>query len=167
MDDGADPVKSALANVRRMLRAGPRPKPRRRSNQSRPGRESGYSSAHPDETDPQPIGAVFAGYTEDRGWERPLAEARVLADWAGIVGADIAAHSTPTSLRDGELHVAAQSTAWATQLRLLSARMLARIVEELGPDVVTRLIITGPVGPSWKHGRLSVPGSRGPRDTYG
>jgi predicted nucleic acid-binding Zn ribbon protein len=45
--------------------------------------------------------------------------------------------------------------------------MLARIVAELGPDVVTRLVVTGPVAPSWKHGRFSVPGARGPRDTYG
>jgi predicted nucleic acid-binding Zn ribbon protein len=65
------------------------------------------------------------------------------------------------------LRIAAQSTAWAQQLQLLAARMLARIVEELGPDVVTRLIISGPTGPSWKHGKLAVPGARGPRDTYG
>ncbi len=146
-------------------RAGPKRRPKR----SEPPAEgaAGYSSAHPDELDPQPLGAVLAHYTEDRGWERPLAEARVLVDWAGIVGAEVAAHCTPTSLRDGELRIAAQSTAWATQLRLLGATMLARIVAELGPDVVTRLVVTGPVAPSWKHGRFSVPGSRGPRDTYG
>jgi predicted nucleic acid-binding Zn ribbon protein len=166
VDNGPDPVKSALANARRMLRG--RPGPRRRSRSAQPSdRESGYSGAHPDESDPQPLGAVLAGYTEDLGWERPLAEARVLADWAGIVGADVAAHSTPTSLRDGELRIQAVSTAWANQLMLLRATMLARIVDELGPEIVTRLVITGPVGPSWKHGRLSVPGSRGPRDTYG
>ena len=91
----------------------------------------------------------------------------MFADWAEIVGADVAAHCAPTSLRDGELRIAAQSTAWATQLRLLGATLLARIVAELGPDVVTRLVVTGPVGPSWKHGPRSVPGARGPRDTYG
>jgi predicted nucleic acid-binding Zn ribbon protein len=175
VDNVADPVKSALANARRMLRGRPGPKRRPHRDQqrdqqrdpSRPGGEGGYSSPHPDGVDPQPLGSVLSRYSEDRGWERPLAEARVLADWAGIVGADVAAHCTPTSLRDGELRIAAQSTAWATQLRLLGATMLARIVAELGPDVVTRLVVTGPVGPSWKHGRLSVPGSRGPRDTYG
>jgi predicted nucleic acid-binding Zn ribbon protein len=40
-------------------------------------------------------------------------------------------------------------------------------VAELGPEVVTRLHISGPVGPSWKHGAWSVAGGRGPRDTYG
>jgi predicted nucleic acid-binding Zn ribbon protein len=154
-------------NAQRLSRGRPRRERRSRSDAARPDARSGYSGPHPDETDPQPIGAVLAGYTEDRGWQRPLAEARVLADWAGIVGPEVAAHSTPTALRDGELRISAASTSWATQLRLLGATLLARIVDELGPDVVTRLVITGPSGPSWKHGRLSVPGSRGPRDTYG
>jgi predicted nucleic acid-binding Zn ribbon protein len=113
------------------------------------------------------LGAVLGEYTGDLGWDRPLAEARVFADWAGLVGNEVAAHCAPTALRDGELRVAAESTSWATQLRLLAATMLARLVAELGPEVVTRIVVTGPVGPSWKHGRLSVPGSRGPRDTYG
>ena len=75
--------------------------------------------------------------------------------------------ASPTTLREGELRVDAESTAWATQLRLLAATMLARLVAELGPEVVTKLVVTGPAGPSWKHGRCSVRGARGPRDTYG
>jgi predicted nucleic acid-binding Zn ribbon protein len=50
---------------------------------------------------------------------------------------------------------------------MLSATLLARIVTEVGPTVVTRLVITGPSGPSWKHGKFAVRGARGPRDTYG
>ena len=69
----------------------------------------------------------------DRGWERPLAEARVFSDWAAIVGADVASHCQPSALRDGELRISAESTAWATQLRLLAGTLLARIVAELGP----------------------------------
>jgi predicted nucleic acid-binding Zn ribbon protein len=173
VDRTADPVKSALESARKMVRGRGRPTragrgaPPDRTRNRRAGDDPHYSGAHPDPSDPQPLGAVLAGYTEDRGWERPLSEARVFSDWVGIVGEEVASHCTPTALRDGELRVAAQSTAWATQLRLLSATMLARIVDEVGPQVVTRLVITGPVAPSWKHGRLSVPGARGPRDTYG
>lgn len=118
-------------------------------------------------TDPQRIGALLDGLVEERGWQRPLADARVFAEWAKLVGADVAAHCTPQSLRDGELRITAESTAWATQLRLLSATLLARLVAELGPQVVTKLVISGPVAPSWKHGGFSVRGARGPRDTYG
>jgi predicted nucleic acid-binding Zn ribbon protein len=96
-----------------------------------------------------------------------MSEARVFADWASLVGADVAAHSSPTALANGELKVAAESTAWATQLRLLTSSLLARLAAELGPDVVTSIRISGPSGPSWKHGGFSVRGARGPRDTYG
>jgi len=91
----------------------------------------------------------------------------VFAEWSALVGADVAAHCAPQSLNAGELRIAAESTAWATQLRLLAATLLARLVDELGREVVTKLIITGPAGPSWKHGGWSVRGARGPRDTYG
>ena len=37
-----------------------------------------------------------------------------------MVGAEIAKHSRPVKLEDGELTVEAESTAWATQLRLLA-----------------------------------------------
>lgn len=161
-----DPVRAALAGAQRISRA----RPSRRRKAPRPDRDErrgGYSGAWPDDGDPQPVGDVVAGYVADRGWERPLSEARVFTDWAGIVGADVAAHCEPSGLRDGELRVAAESTAWATQLRLLAGTLLARIVAEVGPDVVTKVVVTGPVAPSWRHGPRSVRGARGPRDTYG
>ena len=85
---------------------------------------------------------------------------------ASIVGPDIASHCEPVSLIDRQLRVSAQSSAWATQLRLMSATLLARIVEQVGKDTVTSIVVTGPSGPSWKKGLWSVQG-RGPRDTYG
>ena len=128
---------------------------------------AGYSGPAPDEHDPQPVGRVLAGYVEERGWQLPLAEARVFADWPVLVGTEVAMHCEPMTLRDGELRVTAESTAWATQLRLLTATIMNRLVAELGPEVVTKLVVTGPAGPSWKHGHYSVRGTRGPRDTYG
>jgi predicted nucleic acid-binding Zn ribbon protein len=166
----ADLPRAALTEAREIARARPRRGPgrrRERSDTATGERRGGYSGPAPDERDPQPIGRVLAGYVEERGWQLPLAQARVFADWAALVGPDVAGHSTPVALREGELKISAQSTAWATQLRLLAGTILARLVDELGPDVVTKLIITGPVGPSWKHGHFSVRGTRGPRDTYG
>jgi predicted nucleic acid-binding Zn ribbon protein len=171
-----DLARNALASARGIAR----PLRRRDSEQARrtrrenlagrnPGRNAGgYSGPGPDPgRDPQRIGELLAGYVDERGWERPLAEARVFAEWSALVGADVAAHCAPTALANGELRVTAESTAWATQLRLLASTLLARLVAELGPQVVTKLIITGPSGPSWKHGGWSVRGARGPRDTYG
>jgi predicted nucleic acid-binding Zn ribbon protein len=130
-------------------------------------RRDGYTGSGPDEDDPMRVGDVLAALFAERGWSVPVTEARVFADWAGLVGTEIASRCEPVSLQDGELRIAAQSTAWATQLRLMGPSILARLGTELGPDVVRRLHVTGPVAPSWKHGGRSVRGGRGPRDTYG
>jgi predicted nucleic acid-binding Zn ribbon protein len=102
----------------------------------------------------------------DRDWERPVRAAGILARWDHIVGADLAAHCRPIRLDGGELTCVAESTAWATQIRLLSRQLLDRIAAELGPGVVTAIRVQGPTAPDWRHGPLRVRG-QGPRDTYG
>jgi predicted nucleic acid-binding Zn ribbon protein len=139
----------------------------------RPGRRrAGYRRSHaPGDDgrggDPLLSKDVVARLFTTRGWDRSIAEARVFADWSALVGRDVAAHCAPVGLVDGELRIAAESTAWATQLRLLGGPLLASLTAQLGPTLVTRLHITGPVAPSWNHGRRTVRGGRGPRDTYG
>jgi len=64
------------------------------------------------------------------------------------------------------LTVQAESTAWATQLRLLQRQLLAKIAAGVGDGVVKRLKVRGPLAPSWRYGPRHVSG-RGPRDTYG
>ena len=65
------------------------------------------------------------------------------------------------------VHVRATSTAWATQLKLLAPRIVAKLNEALGDGTVTRIDVRGPQAPSWKNGPRSIRGARGPRDTYG
>ena len=126
-----------------------------------------WSGAGADDRDPQPVGSVFKRLLDERGWNKELTVARLFADWSTLVGEDVAAHCTPVELREGHLKLSAASSAWATQLRLLAPTLLARLSTQLGAGVVTAVSVTGPSGPSWKHGRRSVPGARGPRDTYG
>jgi predicted nucleic acid-binding Zn ribbon protein len=125
-----------------------------------------WSGAGPDERDPQPFGRLVARVSLDRGWSPRLTDATVLGRWPQLVGADIADHCTPLSLRDGELVLQAESTAWATQLRTLQRQLLTRLAAAVGRDVVKRIRVVGPSGPSWRHGPRTVRG-RGPRDTYG
>ncbi|MDQ7907020.1 DciA family protein [Phytohabitans sp. ZYX-F-186] len=129
-------------------------------------RARGYSGPGPDPRDPQAFGDVLAKLVKARGWQRPAAEATVFGAWERVVGPDIAKHSRPIKLDGGELTVEAESTAWATQLRLLAASLLQRIAAEVGHNVVVKLHIHGPAAPSWSRGGRRVPG-RGPRDTYG
>jgi predicted nucleic acid-binding Zn ribbon protein len=126
----------------------------------------GYSGPGPDPRDPQLFGDVLARLVKSRGWQRPAAEATVFGAWERVVGPEIAKHSRPVKLEDGELTVEAESTAWATQLRLLARSLLQRIAKEVGHNVVRKLHIHGPAAPSWSKGPRRVRG-RGPRDTYG
>jgi predicted nucleic acid-binding Zn ribbon protein len=140
--------------------------PARRKAVRQVRRPQGYSGPGPDPRDPQPLGAMLARLVKDRGWERPAAQARLFGMWESVVGSELAAHSRPVKVDGAELTVEAESTAWATQLRLLSTKLLGRIADAVGPGVVTKLNVHGPVAPSWTKGPKRVRG-RGPRDTYG
>lgn len=131
-----------------------------------PRRLRGYSGPGPDPRDPQLLGSVLARLVKARGWQQPTAEATVFGAWERVVGADVAKHSRPVKLENGELTVEAESTAWATQLRLLAGSLLKRIAAVVGHNVVRKLHVHGPAAPSWSRGPRRVRG-RGPRDTYG
>jgi len=125
-----------------------------------------WSGPGPDGRDPQPLGRIARDVAKKRGWSSRVAEGAVFGQWPTVVGEHIAEHAIPTALRDGVLSVSAESTAWATQLRIIQAQVLAKIAAAVGDGVVTTLKITGPVAPSWRKGPLHIAG-RGPRDTYG
>ncbi len=116
--------------------------------------------------DPQPLAAAIGGLLSDQGWKEQAAVGSVFSNWAQIVGPDLAAHTRPDGFADGELAVAADSTAWATQVRLLASALVRRLNSELGEGTVRRVKVRGPAGPR-QRGGWRVPGSRGHRDTYG
>jgi predicted nucleic acid-binding Zn ribbon protein len=163
---GADLARAALESARASARARGRRGSAARGTPRAGRRRRGWSGARPDDRDPQPLGRVASRIAAERGWTNRLAGGQVFGRWAGLVGAEVAEHARPVSLQDGVLTVQAASTAWATQLRLLQRQLLARIAAGVGKDVVQRLKIQGPTGPSWRFGPKHVPG-RGPRDTYG
>lgn len=118
--------------------------------------------------DPQTFGAAIEAFLRVRGWQDESRVHSVLARWAEIAGADIASHCEPTSLRDGVLVLTAESTAWATQLRLMARQIADRVNADLGATVVKTVNVHGPASArGGKPGEWRVAGSRGPRDTYG
>src|SRR3954453_5165234 len=144
---------------------------RRTPNRDGTGRVVGpgpqVSGAHPDDRDPQPLGAAMERLVDSKGWTTEVNVRSLLARWPALVGPVNAAHSHPESYTDTVLTVRTDSTAWATQLRLLAPQLVAMLNGALGDGTVTRVTVKGPDGPSWKKGRLSVRDGRGPRDTYG
>ncbi|GAA4816855.1 DUF721 domain-containing protein [Nocardioides caeni] len=169
--DGLDLARSQMLGT-----AGASTTPARRRTPRKDGRapgsgrrsgESRFSGAHPDGRDPQTLGPEVQRLIDQRGWALDLQVRGVFGRWTDIVGAEIGAHSTPETLVDGVLVVRTDSTAWATQLKLLAATIVKRLNEELGDGVVTVVEVLGPRAPTWKHGRRGISDARGPRDTYG
>lgn len=170
---GMDLVRRTLAEAREAARSqgkdvgqGRSAPLRRRATGAGGGGRRRWSGPGPDRRDPQPLGSATRDLAQSRGWSTQVAEGTVLGQWRSVVGEDIASHAIPTRLADGVLSVSAESTAWATQLRLVQAQLLAKIAAAVGDGVVKVLKITGPTAPSWRKGPLHVSG-RGPRDTYG
>jgi predicted nucleic acid-binding Zn ribbon protein len=158
---GPDLVRKALAEAKAAARergtaaGGPR-----KAVRKLPARRRGEVG------DPVRFGDAIQRLVDERGWQETTTAAGVLANWALVVGPEIADHCQPVSLVDGELVVVAESTAWATQLRLLTKTLLARVREHAGENVATKVVIRGPAQPDWRKGPRRVQG-RGPRDTYG
>ena len=164
---GPDLVRAALAQARAAARAKGLQPGTPRTRRARPGQERSGSGA--DGRDPVTFGAAIRRLVAERGWEDTTTAAGVLANWDRLVGPEIADHCRPASLMDGELVLVAESSAWATQLRLLTRTMTARLTEQVGAGVVTSIVVRGPAQPDWRKGprRVQGPGARGPRDTYG
>jgi predicted nucleic acid-binding Zn ribbon protein len=163
---GADLVREAMAKAKADARARAAASDRGARGAARAAAKDAERTSRP-RGEPVAFGAALKDVLADRGWETQAAGASVLSRWPELVGEQVAAHCRPTRLRDGELVVEAESTAWATQLRLLSRTLQQKLRDELGPDVVRSLVVRGPSGPDWNHGRLRITGGRGPRDTYG
>lgn len=129
------------------------------------------SGAYPDERDPQTLDVTLGRLVADHGWEVDLRVQGIFGRWAELVGEDVARHCRPESFAQGQeggsLIVRTDSTAWATQMRLLSPTVVRRLNQELGHRTVAMIDVRGPQGPSWKKGQRSVRDGRGPRDTYG
>ena len=172
-DEAPDAARQALARARsaaaakglRRTSPGHRTGPSRRFRPG-PGLGDVGSGAGPSRRDPQPLGPIVGKLMAERGWSAPVSMGGVVGRWREIVGDQLADHCSVETFDDAVLVLRADSTAWATQLRLLQPQLERRLAEEVGEGVVEEIVIRGPGGPSWTRGPRTVRG-RGPRDTYG
>jgi predicted nucleic acid-binding Zn ribbon protein len=126
------------------------------------------SNSQPFEDNRDPI-KLSAGLDEVIGqfdWSEQLSKAELFVSWADIVGSDVANACSPTNLANGILHIDCNSTAWATQMRLMQSQVLAEVNNRYPNLQIREIKFHSPQAPSWRKGNRSVPG-RGPRDTYG
>ena len=157
-DDGLDLARQIAKAYGRKAVPGDQPR-KRRVRPAKPSRET--------REDASPLSDLIGQVVQNQGWEDKLADQRIFTDWQRLVGPEVAQHATVEGFEDAVVHVRASSTAWATQLKMLAPRIVAKLNAELGDGSVLRIDVRGPQAPSWKSGPRSIRGARGPRDTYG
>jgi predicted nucleic acid-binding Zn ribbon protein len=87
---------------------------------------------------PQPIGEEVRRELGRFGPQGSMGE--IVAAWPAAVGQAIADNAWPARVaRDGTLHVATSSSAWAFELTQLEETVRARLAEHLGKGVPPRL----------------------------
>jgi len=154
--DGVDVALDLVANLSSVLppaRVGPK-----RSAGARGQRPAG---------DLEPVGDVVSQVAAQQGWAGKVSLHMLAARWPELAGDVNAQHSQPAGLQGTVLTVRADSSTWASALKLVAPLLVAKINQAMGDGSVTAVEIRGPEGPSWKHGVRAVRDGRGPRDTYG
>ena len=116
--------------------------------------------------DPELISGVLNDLVSNRDWDSGLAEGNLFVNWKKIVGDEISERALPISILENVLTIQSSSTAWATQLQLISNDLLATIQKDATGVLIERLVIIGPQTPTWKKGIRTIRNARGPRDTY-
>jgi len=159
MSENRDLARALLAAARRRANKFTRERTRGKPERTRESGESGEYEG------PQLLNESLEELIAERGWREKIKDSDLFLRWNELVGAEIAGHVQPLSFAQGVLTLGAESTAWATQIRLIDPQI--REALKAGGFTVSDLIVKGPHSPSRRKGGWSVKGGRGPRDTYG
>ena len=90
-------------------------------------------------TEPDGIRDVLMELAAKIGLEHPGETARLFSAWEEIVGPTVARRCEAVSLKGGVLTVAANTTAWAAELKYLAPEMISRVNGDLGREVVSEV----------------------------
>jgi len=125
----------------------PRPRRRRRPADVPPAPDD-WTVADGDEPTltrvegPTALSGELAKVARRPGWGERLGAVRVWTAWDEMVGSELAAHCEPVRLAGKVLVVRAESPAWATQLRYLTAQLIERADTALGAGSVREVRVT-------------------------
>ncbi|WP_331758198.1 DciA family protein [Streptomyces anulatus] len=138
---GVDLARVALQQARLATRAN--------GGEARAPRRRRPTAARRDGRKPSGFGAVLAGLMTDRAWELPAAGGSVLDQWPDIAAA--VAPQLPRHVRavafhpeTGQLDLCPDSPAYATQLRLITARIVTAANGAVGTDAVRTVRVLPP-----------------------
>lgn len=78
---------------------------------------------------------------QQRGMEGKIEEYRTWQIWDEVVGPQIARRARPIRIRDGVLEVRVDQPVWMQQLQLLKPRILVRLNQALGKELLRDLFL--------------------------
>ena len=90
---------------------------------------------------PRPVSDSLGAVARNLGGAGGPGLVDLLNRWPEVVGAQLAAHCRPVSLRANVLTIAADEPAWGAQLGWLEAELRSRLDEALGTGAVTRIAV--------------------------
>jgi hypothetical protein len=105
--------------------------PRWRSRRTRIGQSQ-------DETS-HPLASSFEALLKNKRFESPSEFVSVINLWSTLVGDRMKAHATPVKIEGNELIVYVDHPAWATELKLMNSKVIARLKSELETTSIIRL----------------------------
>lgn len=145
---GVELAREALAQAKADARKrGALPGRTKKKGRDRLERDPGRGGA------PKAFGSAIRELMSDRGWQERAAVGGLFGRWAEIVGPELAEHTIPETFENGILTINADSTAWATQLRLLAPQLVKRLNTDLGHNSVQRVKVAGPAAAPRQAGR--------------
>ncbi|MEU0703373.1 DciA family protein [Streptomyces bacillaris] len=141
---GIDLARLALQQARLAARS--------KGGEAKAPRRGRATTTRRDGQEPSGFAAVLAGLMTDRAWELPAAGGSVLDRWPGIATA-ITPHlhhhvrAVAFHPETGQLDLRPDSSAYATQLRLISARIITAANEATGTSTVRTIRVLPPGTP--------------------
>jgi len=94
-------------------------------------------------------GTLLSQFLQQSGLAGKLQAYESWRVWNEVVGPQIAAHAQPAKIRDGVLDVRVDQAVWMQQLQLMKPKILARLNERLGAEVIRDIF--------WRRGRVEQP----------
>jgi hypothetical protein len=131
---GVDLARVALRQAREAAK-------KRGDSEARAPRRRQQTAVRRDGREPSGFAAVLQGLMADRAWELPAAGGTVLDRWpdiAAVISPKLPSHVTAVAYNPAarQLDLRPDSPAYATQLRLITARIIATVNSAVGTDAV-------------------------------
>ncbi len=100
------------------------------------------AAPRPPDRDAAPVGGALDRVLAAMGLESAHLQGRIVAQWPDLVGEELARHTRPGAVRQGELTVYVRGAVWYAQLRVHGlAELQRKVVAWLGDGSVRRVVI--------------------------